>query len=149
MSPRIALHRRVICQGCTTPCQPHLKGQIDHEDAAATCPIGIWHPIAGFSLSTPAPRAPIVLTPYNGAAKWKRIHTLALTDSLTDAILADIAAMLPICCRPHWLTLMAQYPLPVTGQFAWTVERHNDVNARLGRPLMPLSEAHALYGILT
>lgn len=51
-------------------------------------------------------------------------------------------------CRQHWRELVTSNPPDFSTSnafFRWTVARHNDVNARLGKPIMPLDHALALY----
>jgi Erv1 / Alr family len=51
-------------------------------------------------------------------------------------------------CADHWKAIIAKHPPDFTSPaafFAWTVDRHNDVNARLGKPIMSHEEARALY----
>jgi len=82
-----------------------------------------------------------------GPELWAELHRWALAaDPATARHWLDrLAARVPCGdCRRHWLADVAASP-PPTGNcdelFAWTVERHNQVNRRLGKPEMPLTEA--------
>lgn len=51
-------------------------------------------------------------------------------------------------CRRHWRELVAAKPPDFSSReafFAWTVEAHNAVNERLGKPLVTLEEARRLH----
>lgn len=53
-------------------------------------------------------------------------------------------------CRADWAVLLEQMPPDVRDKdrfFAWTVAAHNRVNAKLGKRIMSLDEARALYGL--
>lgn len=99
---------------------------------------------------TPTSVAP---PPFDGAPRWIALHRFARTwdgdRAAAEAHLADLAAVLPPCCQPHWRALLAEHPPELTSAdalFVWTVARHNDVNRRLTKPELPLLEAAALYG---
>lgn len=64
--------------------------------------------------------------------------------------------LLCLPCRQDFLKLLAELPppppppIPGGGQlFAWSVEAHNRVNRRLGKPAMPLEQARQMYGTLS
>jgi hypothetical protein len=51
-------------------------------------------------------------------------------------------------CRRHWRELVAEMPPDFSSReafFAWTVEAHNAVNSRIGKPLVTLEEAYRLH----
>lgn len=51
-------------------------------------------------------------------------------------------------CRKHWKELVAANPPDFSSResfFAWSVDRHNDVNAKLGKPPVSLEEARKLH----
>lgn len=81
---------------------------------------------------------------------WSEFHRAALADALTADSMEDFnlrVDLLNVCqCGQHWREILAAAPaLPAADQFAWSVARHNDVNARLGKPLLTLEEARAIY----
>lgn len=93
-------------------------------------------------------------TGYQGQAKWRELHLYALTEQPTPlqrvAWLANFAASLPCGeCKKSWKALVKQKPLPQTASdaefFKWTVDRHNDVNAKLGKPIFEYEQARAIY----
>jgi hypothetical protein len=97
---------------------------------------------------------PIVGTGYQGQDKWMELHTYALTERPTPlgrvAWLANFADSLPCGeCKQSWKVLMRQAGLPQgandTEFFNWTVDRHNDVNRKLGKRVLSHEEARALY----
>lgn len=97
---------------------------------------------------------PIVGTGYQGQAKWKELHLYALTERPTElgrvAWLANFAASVPCGeCRHSWKRLVRNNPLSQKASadqfWQWTVDRHNDVNAKLGKPMLTYEEAKPLY----
>lgn len=51
-------------------------------------------------------------------------------------------------CKTHWLEPLQTMPPKFASReayFAWTVEAHNVVNRRLGKPLMSIGAAKELY----
>lgn len=52
-------------------------------------------------------------------------------------------------CKRNWMLLTSRNPPDFSNRrafFRWTVDRHNDVNRKLGRVEMTLIEAKAMYG---
>lgn len=87
-----------------------------------------------------------------GPIFWKELHRWALDGNLktTAAWLEAFAAAIP-CedCRIHWAELMAANPPDLSSRetfFAWTVDRHNDVNRRLDLMPMSIGEAYQRWG---
>jgi len=101
--------------------------------------------VASFQNAGAAPAPP----PFPGAALWAEIHRRALAHDGTDdrGFIDSVTARLPCStCRPHWLAFMASDPPDFgPGYFAWTVRAHNEVNARLGKPVVGLDEARGLW----
>lgn len=49
-------------------------------------------------------------------------------------------------CTSDWYQLTQQYPPDFSSQerfFEWTVRRHNDINRKLGKPVLSIEEARA------
>lgn len=44
-------------------------------------------------------------------------------------------------CRLHFSQVLAENPIPDTGLFKWSVDVHNIVNEKLGKPIVPYEEA--------
>lgn len=93
-------------------------------------------------------------TGWDGSAKWAELHLYALNKRPSSAIrylwLETFTASLPCGgCRKHWRALVKERPLPALATpeefFAWTVDRHNDVNDKLGYPIITLDAALALW----
>ena len=78
-----------------------------------------------------------------GRAAWAWLHSKAQADSLTTERLAgEFLPMIPAygCqCKREWQEILQKNPLPPTGQAQWAIDRHNDINQKLGKPLWPLS----------
>lgn len=81
-------------------------------------------------------------------AAWKFIHacTFAMPDAPDNAqqramraFLESLSSVLPCpACAAHWQQMLAKSPPPVHSRdelSRWCVDRHNEVNARLGKPL--------------
>ena len=51
-------------------------------------------------------------------------------------------------CRVHFSQLLAEHPIPDSDQFRWSVDIHNIVNERLGKPIVTYEDAlkHWLSG---
>lgn len=93
-------------------------------------------------------------TGYDGSAKWRELHLYALTERPTQmdrvAWLANFANSLPCGeCKRDWKVLTRQHPLRQNASddefFRWTVDRHNDVNDKLGKPILDYETARAIY----
>lgn len=51
-------------------------------------------------------------------------------------------------CRQHWKNMVQRTPADLSSPaayFAWTVDRHNEVNARLGKPIISMEEARSIW----
>jgi hypothetical protein len=77
-----------------------------------------------------------------GAALWAELHranepTPDLVDSITPRLSCGP-------CRSDWLSMLERTPPDFTSLGAWrqwTVDRHNEVNAKLAKPLLTYPEA--------
>jgi hypothetical protein len=80
-------------------------------------------------------------------SSWAALHRRALqVQGPDDAWLAAFAARLPCGpCRRHWDGLVQANPPDWYQYFAWTVQRHNDINAMLGKPLYTVEAAYARW----
>lgn len=112
----------------------------------------------------PVERNPAVLSP--GAAAdpgaWYIIHSFARSADQHRAnqvnfglafitYMEDLAANFKcVVCQPHLQAFLARYP-PATylsredGLWRWTVDLHNDVNRRTGKPIVSYGEAAELH----
>lgn len=90
------------------------------------------------------PSVPRVVGAVWGPKLWAELHATLDADPAWDAA---FAARLPCGeCKAGWLQILKETP-PVygAGRFLWTFEAHNNVNAKLGKPLMTLAEARARW----
>ncbi len=81
---------------------------------------------------------------------WADLHRAALSAPTAGAFAAFLGAFrarVPCGeCRSHWSAWVEEHP-PGPDAFAWSVEAHNSVNARLGKPLLPVEQARALWTV--
>lgn len=136
----------------------HLESarkQIEREEAARL-PSTSPSPGSG-SKPRPAPSADAVaaskrkLMDQLGPKLWADWHTRALTHRGDDtAYLTTLGRNLPCGeCAQHYAERLATHPPrfsdPAFDYFTWTVDFHNAVNARLGKPPMTVEAARALH----
>jgi hypothetical protein len=136
----LACHRHLREIG--TACNGACACPVDKEGrdilalaGAGECPEGRF--AGGEAMTAPAPN------PWangRGAALWGFLHCATDAD---QAWLDRFAAMIPCGeCRAHFTGLLLKVPPAFgAGWFEWTVEIHNAVNRRLGKPAMGLGEA--------
>lgn len=83
--------------------------------------------------TTPVGTAPTVME-IEGPPLWADLHATAKAGELTPEWLADFALRIPCgICRAHWLQMIAEHLPRYDDQYQWSVERHNEVNVRLGK----------------
>lgn len=71
-----------------------------------------------------------------GPPLWADLHATAAAGQLTPEWLEEFAARIPCgICRAHWLEMLKTHPPRYDDQYAWSVEVHNIVNVRLGKPI--------------
>lgn len=86
-----------------------------------------------------------------GPPLWGNLHRWALSADLTQATawLDGFARTVPCGeCARHWLEITRRTPPDLKNAdslFAWTVERHNEVNLRLGKPVLDVAAARATW----
>jgi len=84
---------------------------------------------------------------------WRELHTLALQwsgdkEDLRQIIIRITNSIPCGSCKSHWVDMITRKPPIVEtaeALFALSVEWHNEVNVRIGKPEMPLEEALKLY----
>jgi hypothetical protein len=85
-------------------------------------------------------------TGYDGSALWARMHTATAPDqAFVDGITAEIPCG---SCRAEWMAMLGRTPADFTSLDAfrqWAVDRHNEVNARIGKPLVTYAAAAARW----
>ena len=87
----------------------------------------------------------------DGPKLWEELHRHALAhDASDDSVwLADFEKrILGSCsCRREWKKDLVELPPRFNDYFAWTVDQHNRINARLGKPLMTVEEAQKRWAV--
>lgn len=82
-------------------------------------------------------------------AIWDELHVRALRPERTNDAewLADFERrILGRChCRQQWRDDLKAVPVDFTRYFEWTVSVHNHVNARLGKPILTVDQARAIW----
>lgn len=82
---------------------------------------------------------------------WRAIHVYPFVRGVEgfDDLLRAVRRLLPCGgCREHFDAYLATHPPDVSSRdalFAWGVELHNAVNARLGKPQPSLDEVRSNY----
>lgn len=167
-------HRARICQACQWPCPargtldlaspatvcPRGQWRAWQEPAPAPRqPAGVPSTISRSttSASSTISRARLVrITPSPieqlGPKLWAELHRRPWAcDLATEAawIRDTFTPRLTACaCRKDWLAALHTTPPDLASPaayFAWSVARHNEVNARLGKPRLTLAEAMAIW----
>jgi hypothetical protein len=85
--------------------------------------------------------------PSYGPAMWEKLHRRAGQYQGDDsAWMKTFSSEVPCGkCRKDWREMLARTPPDWDKYFAWTVDRHNEINAKLGKPIMSLEEARARW----
>lgn len=145
--------RRDLCRVCPTPCDEFRAGLIDHADPCAGCSIGRWKARGRcLQMSRPNP-APAPVETHAAPSSflpvlWGQLHRRALGWSTGQDVewLTTFTARLPCGdCRRHWQALIKSTPPRWSDYFAWSVEVHNAVNVRIGKPAVTLDQAACIW----
>jgi hypothetical protein len=86
-------------------------------------------------------------------ATWAELHRRYLnwTGADDSAWLLDFIGRIASCagdrCRQNFSTWMVQHPPRWDDMFAWTVDAHNAVNTRLGKPVLTVAAARAAWAL--
>ena len=81
----------------------------------------------------------------DGPKHWRELHTQR---NLTPEWFADWLSRIPnygCSCRSEFKTILERIPVRYDDFFEWSVEVHNAVNEKLGKPIFELSEAMKRY----
>lgn len=82
-------------------------------------------------------------------SSWQELHQRALDwDGKDDAAwLEAFALRIPgnCACTAHWRAWVKDNPPRFGDYFAWTVEGHNAVNARLNKQILTVDQARAIW----
>jgi len=80
-------------------------------------------------------------------ALWREIHTQdAPSEEWWLGIVLKVRRM-SCQCDQFLKSYLPTNPPRYDDWFAWTVELHNDVNAKLGKPQVALQEAREIWGV--
>ena len=82
-----------------------------------------------------------------GPRLWGVLHTLCLTGTITPEFVQEFANVIPCpACAMHFRDLLEAYPFEkALDKFEWSVFVHNQVNDRLGKPMMSVEKARELW----
>ena len=86
----------------------------------------------------------------DGGRFWAELHLFALRHRGRNAIgwFNDWAASLPFngCpCEQHFNDWIAENPIDWENFFQWTIDLHNAVNMRIGKPTMAVEDARKYW----
>lgn len=83
---------------------------------------------------------------YWGPLYWEALHAAAASPMSLDALRAFYARLgdaVPCGeCRAHFVPMLASMPVARADVYAWTVQVHNNVNRRLGKPVWGAQVQH-------
>ena len=84
-----------------------------------------------------------------GRENWAKLHRRALAKEGQDdaAFITAFGNSLPCgVCKTHWYEMLARTPPDFSRYFGWSVDRHNEVNARLpDKPQVSEAAARSLW----
>ncbi len=158
LNPLTVLVRKDICATCPHQCPAYLAGQVDFEDAKASCPVkwlSAWKPV---QLSQDMPVHPtarlirrVEPTEEKGRLAWRWLHTEALKGALTpDRLKFEFFPMIPrygCGCVQGWVETITTNQFRDKDQFAWSVEVHNTVNCKIDKPVVSIDDARAVWEV--
>ncbi len=82
------------------------------------------------------------------AYAWKALHLAALDGKIDQQFLDDFLRQIGCgSCKAHWKVIVRQFPPNYADIFAWSVEAHNRVSAKLNPPKAQITveEARAIW----
>jgi hypothetical protein len=81
-----------------------------------------------------------------GPRLWGAFHIACLTGTISPEFLEEFSKVIPCpACSVHFRQLIESNPLPSMNQFEWSVDIHNQVNERIGKPLVSVDQARAMW----
>jgi Erv1 / Alr family len=82
-----------------------------------------------------------------GPRLWGTLHTLCLTGTITPEFVQEFANVIPCpSCAMHFRDLLEAYPFEkALDKFEWSVFLHNQVNDRLGKPVLSVEKASEIW----
>jgi len=102
-------------------------------------------------LHTPRPKPPqgekraVVV---GGPELWAELHRAAVDGALNEEWFAAWLSRVPMAgcsCRTSFQTILEAIPVRWDDQFAWSVEVHNAVNRKLGKPEISADQAREIW----
>jgi hypothetical protein len=81
-----------------------------------------------------------------GPILWGAIHITCLAGTATPEFINAFSDALPCpACASHFKELLMEFPFPASDDpivlFEWSVNAHNRVNARIGKPILTMEQA--------
>jgi hypothetical protein len=81
---------------------------------------------------------------------WGVIHLGCLAGSMTSEFITMYPSVIPCgMCGQHFAELIQELPFPDSRDpmilFEWSVNAHNKVNARIGKPIVTVERALAIW----
>lgn len=142
---------------CAGPCACTVSGRdIREHQRAGECPLNLFPPPLPEGAELPKPKegaaagSPCGSKELWGPRLWMQLHKVALAGNLTPPWLAQFIGAIPcVQCRVDFQAWVDAHPAPWGGDvFAWTVEAHDAVSAKLDPPKapMPVEQARERWG---
>jgi len=81
-----------------------------------------------------------------GPNLWGTLHLVCLAGSITSEFVQEFAKVIPCpMCAAHFTEMIKENPLPDSDDpsvlFEWSVQVHNIVNERIGKPIFTVEDA--------
>ncbi len=146
---------RVHCVACRT--NDKFRANLVSGKLAATidfdCPFGVTEESARQALAARPRgfevRSSNVFTPAGGPATWEELHTYIPTGTKSDAaFLASFSRRVTgekCSCNRDWRAWLSHHPVRWDDYFGWSVEAHNAVNIRIGKPVVDAMSAMIIW----
>jgi hypothetical protein len=85
-----------------------------------------------------------------GPILWGAIHMTCLAGSATSEFVNAFAEALPCpACSGHFKEVLTELPFPESRDpfilFEWSVNAHNRVNSRIGKPILTVEQAFKIW----
>lgn len=82
-----------------------------------------------------------------GPELWAILHRWAVVGAPTGTKwLGEFASRLPCGdCKTHWRQYVEDHPFTPSDAFGWTVAAHNAINVRLGKAVLTIADARAIW----
>lgn len=81
-----------------------------------------------------------------GPNLWGALHTVCLAGTVTPEFVQEFARVIPCqICATDFAVILSQTPFSETDPFEWSVRVHNQVNQKLGKPVVSVEKARARW----